>query len=322
MSRRTGSPLPPRDALRRIEPAVAPWSEAGRGDERERASSLTNKHGLSGMQQRRALRQISPRLRASFDPTIPPKRKRMGLSTRPRLGAYKGGTSNGSTRLFAVQHTRGRDCGNHRLRATRCSRRRSRGRAGRRTAERPNIPYEGSKLNRKLQIVNLLDLEAEAQKILPPGGFGYISGGSGANWTRRENTEAFSRVQIEPHGAERRRQGRSHDRNPGIEAVDAGLHSADGQPWPRPRREGGGDREGRGRGRHADDDLDGVEPEPGGDRVAQSRAEVVPVLCAERPRLYPRAASSAPRPPATPRSRRRWTMSGPIRARRTSAAGS
>ena len=66
------------------------------------------------------------------------------------------------------------------------------------TPERPNVPYEGSKLNRKLQIVNLLDLEAEAQKILPAGGFGYISGGSGANWTRRENTEAFSRVQIEP----------------------------------------------------------------------------------------------------------------------------
>jgi L-lactate oxidase len=66
------------------------------------------------------------------------------------------------------------------------------------TPERPNVPYEGSKLNRKLRIVNLLDLEPEAQKILPAGGYGYISGGSGANWTRRENTEAFSRVQIEP----------------------------------------------------------------------------------------------------------------------------
>jgi lactate oxidase len=66
------------------------------------------------------------------------------------------------------------------------------------TPERPNVPYEGSKLNRKLRIVNLLDLEPQAQKVIPPGGFGYISGGSGANWTRRENTEAFSRVQIEP----------------------------------------------------------------------------------------------------------------------------
>src|SRR5690349_8873474 len=64
--------------------------------------------------------------------------------------------------------------------------------------DRPNTAYEGSKLNRKLEIVNLLDLEPEAQKILPTGGFGYISGGSGANWTRRENTEAFSRVHIEP----------------------------------------------------------------------------------------------------------------------------
>ena len=64
--------------------------------------------------------------------------------------------------------------------------------------DRPNTAYEGSKLNRKLEIVNLLDLEPEAQKILPTGGFGYISGGSGANWTRRENTEAFSRVNIEP----------------------------------------------------------------------------------------------------------------------------
>jgi L-lactate oxidase len=64
--------------------------------------------------------------------------------------------------------------------------------------DRPNTAYEGSKLNRKLEIVNLLDLEPEAQKILPTGGFGYISGGSGNNWTRRENTEAFSRVNIEP----------------------------------------------------------------------------------------------------------------------------
>jgi lactate oxidase len=64
--------------------------------------------------------------------------------------------------------------------------------------DRPNTAYEGSRLNRKLEIVNLLDLEPEAQKVLPTGGFGYISGGSGANWTRRENTEAFSRVQIEP----------------------------------------------------------------------------------------------------------------------------
>ena len=59
-------------------------------------------------------------------------------------------------------------------------------------------PYEGSKANQKLRIVNLFDLEPEAQKVLPVGGFGYISGGSGANWTRRENLAAYERVQIDP----------------------------------------------------------------------------------------------------------------------------
>ncbi len=160
------------------------------------------------------------------------------------------------------------------------------------TTDRPNIPYEGSKLNRKLQIVNLLDLETEAQKVLPAGGFGYISGGSGANWTRRENTEAFSRVQIEPQALSGVSKVDLDDGNPRLEAFAAGLHPADGQPWPRPRRERSGDLKGRRRGRHPDDDLDGVEPEPGRDRVEQSRPEMVPVLCAERPRLYPRAAAA------------------------------
>jgi lactate oxidase len=59
-------------------------------------------------------------------------------------------------------------------------------------------PYEGSKANQKLRIVNLIEIEAEAQKVLPTGGFGYISSGSGSNWTRRENMAAFERVQIDP----------------------------------------------------------------------------------------------------------------------------
>jgi lactate oxidase len=64
---------------------------------------------------------------------------------------------------------------------------------------RPDIAYQGSTANQPLRIVNLLQLEPDAQKILPPGGFDYISGGSGANWTRGENLAAFSRVQIEPY---------------------------------------------------------------------------------------------------------------------------
>jgi len=59
-------------------------------------------------------------------------------------------------------------------------------------------PYKASEANQRLKIVNLPELEPEAQKILPAGGFGYISSGSGANWTRRENMAAYERIQIDP----------------------------------------------------------------------------------------------------------------------------
>ncbi len=38
--------------------------------------------------------------------------------------------------------------------------------------------YEQSDREQKLNILNLPSLEAEAKKIIPTGGFGYISGGS------------------------------------------------------------------------------------------------------------------------------------------------
>lgn len=63
---------------------------------------------------------------------------------------------------------------------------------------RTDMAYEGSKASQKLRIVNLPELEPQAQKVLPQGGFDYISGGSGSNWTRTENMRAFERVQIEP----------------------------------------------------------------------------------------------------------------------------
>ena len=153
--------------------------------------------------------------------------------------------------------------------------------------ERPNIPYEGSKLNGRLQIVNLLDLEPEAQKIRPSGGFGYISGGSGNNWTRRENTEAFSRVNIEPQALS------------GVAKVDLTteiLGSKLSMPVFIPPmgshglahvyKEAATSRAPR--GRNADDDLDAIQPQHGGDRLPQSGTEVVPDVCAEGPRLDPR----------------------------------
>jgi isopentenyl diphosphate isomerase/L-lactate dehydrogenase-like FMN-dependent dehydrogenase len=50
-----------------------------------------------------------------------------------------------------------------------------------------------------INVVNLRDLEIEAKKILPAYSFAYISGGSGDEWTMRENEAAFNRWVIEPH---------------------------------------------------------------------------------------------------------------------------
>lgn len=52
---------------------------------------------------------------------------------------------------------------------------------------------------KKINVLNLQGLEAEAEKIIPKGGFGYIAGGSEDNWTLKENTDAFNHVQIVPH---------------------------------------------------------------------------------------------------------------------------
>jgi L-lactate oxidase len=49
-----------------------------------------------------------------------------------------------------------------------------------------------------IEIINLRELEAAAQKVLPPGGFGYISSAAGDEWTKRENEAAFKRVTIAP----------------------------------------------------------------------------------------------------------------------------
>jgi len=57
---------------------------------------------------------------------------------------------------------------------------------------------EGSKANQKIRIINLIEIEAEAQKIIPHRRFGYISSGSrqldaGARTWRRSNAFASIR---------------------------------------------------------------------------------------------------------------------------------
>ncbi len=58
--------------------------------------------------------------------------------------------------------------------------------------------YEGLTNEKEIQVTNLRDLEEEAEKILPPYSFAYISGGAGDEWTMRENEAAFNRWALEP----------------------------------------------------------------------------------------------------------------------------
>ena len=62
-----------------------------------------------------------------------------------------------------------------------------------------NIQYSGGTEVKKLRVINTAELEVEAEKILPKGGYGYIFGGSGAEYTKRENLRAMEAIPIEPH---------------------------------------------------------------------------------------------------------------------------
>ncbi|MDO5611217.1 MAG: alpha-hydroxy-acid oxidizing protein [Pseudomonadota bacterium] len=48
------------------------------------------------------------------------------------------------------------------------------------------------------ELFDLIRIEEQAKAILPQGGFGYIAGGAGDEWTMRENRSAFERRQIMP----------------------------------------------------------------------------------------------------------------------------
>ena len=62
-----------------------------------------------------------------------------------------------------------------------------------------NVQYQGGTAVKRLRIINTAELEIEAEKILPAGGYGYIFGGSGAEYTKRENLRAMEAIGIEPH---------------------------------------------------------------------------------------------------------------------------
>lgn len=59
-------------------------------------------------------------------------------------------------------------------------------------------PYQPGSAERMLEIINLHDLQEQAREIIPTPQFGFISGGSGDEWTLRENTRSFEDRQILP----------------------------------------------------------------------------------------------------------------------------
>jgi L-lactate oxidase len=61
-----------------------------------------------------------------------------------------------------------------------------------------NVQYQGGTDVKRLRIINSAELEIEAEKVLPAGGYGYIFGGSGAEYTKRENLRAMEAIGIEP----------------------------------------------------------------------------------------------------------------------------
>ena len=55
-----------------------------------------------------------------------------------------------------------------------------------------------SRTEAPLDLINLIDIETRASRVLAPGAFSYIAGGAGDEWTLRENRNAFNRQLIVP----------------------------------------------------------------------------------------------------------------------------
>ena len=58
--------------------------------------------------------------------------------------------------------------------------------------------YKASEAEKPLDIINVFDLELEAEKVIPKGGYGYISSGAGDLWTIKQNIESFNHKLIVP----------------------------------------------------------------------------------------------------------------------------
>jgi lactate oxidase len=59
-------------------------------------------------------------------------------------------------------------------------------------------PYVAGTSEAPIALINLLELEARAEKLIPPAAFAFIARGAGDEWTLRENRLAFDRRAILP----------------------------------------------------------------------------------------------------------------------------
>jgi lactate oxidase len=66
------------------------------------------------------------------------------------------------------------------------------------TPKAATVGYKASPEVTSLELLNLIEIEDLAAKVIPKGGFGYIAGGAGDEWTMRQNRSAFDRRQIMP----------------------------------------------------------------------------------------------------------------------------
>ncbi len=130
----------------------------------------------------------------------------------------------------------------------------------------PGVPSEV----KKIEVINLRELEPAAQKILPPGNFGYISSAAGDEWTKRENEAAFKRMTIEP-----RYLSANETADMSITLLGRGRH-------------------GKGRSCRWNFDYGSIpfEPESGRNREGGAGAQVVSMLSARGSRLGARSLTT------------------------------
>lgn len=60
------------------------------------------------------------------------------------------------------------------------------------------VNYNAPKEIKEIEVINTYELEEKAAEVIPKGGYGYISGGSGDEYTLKQNVESFNHKGILP----------------------------------------------------------------------------------------------------------------------------